>query len=124
MHVVHTAIWVSDLEATIAFYEGVLGLEHQRDFNDDGVVNYYVGTDGGAAIQFKYDPESEGAVAPAGVDHLALSVDDADATFARVVEESDCTVVMEPTDFEAANRRAGFVTDPDGYVVEFVQRLP
>lgn len=121
MQVIHTAINVSDLDATTEFYEGVLGLEHQWDFTHDGVINYYVGTDEGAEIQFKYDPEADEPVAPAGIDHLALSVDDVDAIFERVVAESDCSVVLEPTMIEAAGSRVAFVTDPDGYVVEFVQ---
>jgi lactoylglutathione lyase len=123
MRVIHTAIEVSDLDATVEFYEGVLGLDHHWDFTHDGVVNYYVSAEDGAEIQFKHDPDSDEPVDPAGIDHLALSVDDVDATFDRVVTESDCSVVLEPTDIEAAGRRAGFVTDPDGYVVEFVQRV-
>jgi len=123
MDVIHTAIRVSDLNATVDFYEGVIGLDHHWEFTHDGVRNYYVGTDSGAEIQFKYNPDADDPIEPAGVDHLALSVDDVDATFDRVVEESGCSIVLEPTDIDAANRRAGFVTDPDGYVVEFVQRL-
>ncbi|MFB6362302.1 MAG: VOC family protein [Halobacteriales archaeon] len=121
MHVIHAAINVSDLDATTEFYEGVLGLEHQWDFTLDGVINYYVGADEGAEIQFKYDPESDEPVEPAGIDHLALSVEDVDATFERVVTESNCSVVLEPTLIEPAGSRVAFVTDPDGYVVEFVQ---
>jgi len=121
MHVAHTALWVADLDATTAFYEGVLGLDYQWEFtDDDGVVNYYVGTEEGADLQFKYDSAGDDDVDPAGIDHVALSVDDLDETFDRVVATSDCEVVLEPTTFEAAGRRAGFVTDPDGYVVEFV----
>lgn len=121
MHVDHTAVWVSDLEATTDFYEDVIGLDHRWDFTgDDGVVNYYVGADRGSEIQFKYDPDGDGAVEPAGVDHLAMAVEDADAAFERVVAESGCEVVLEPTTFEAAGRRGAFVEDPDGYVVELV----
>lgn len=123
MDVIHTAIWVTDLEATTDFYEGVVGLDHRWDFTHDGVVNYYVGTDDGAEIQFKYDPDSNDGIEPSGIDHLALGVDDVDATFEHVVAASGAEVVLEPTDIEAADRRAAFVTDPDGYVVEFVQRV-
>lgn len=123
MDVAHTAIWVSDLEATKTFYEEVLGLEYRWEFVHDGVLNYYVGTDDGAEIQFKHRPDGDERIEPGGIDHLALSVEDADATFERVVEESGCPVVLEPTTFEAADRRAAFVEDPDGYVVEFVQRV-
>lgn len=123
MRVIHTAVWVHDIEATTEFYEDVIGLDHQWDFTHDGVLNYYVGTADGAEIQFKHDPDDDGDIEPAGIDHLALGVDDVDATFERIVAESGCPVVLEPTDFEAAGRRGAFVEDPDGYVVEFVQRL-
>lgn len=124
MDVIHTAIQVSDLEATLNFYEGVLGLEHEWEFTtDEGVRNYYVGTESGGTIQFQYDPNSDESVEPSGVDHLALSVEDVDATFERVCEESGCDVHLEPTTFEAAGRRAAFVYDPDGYVVEFVRAV-
>lgn len=125
MDVSHTAIWVSDLDETRAFYEDVLGLEYHWDFTmDDGTGNYYVGADDGAELQFKYDTNGGSEeVSPSGVDHLALTVDDVDATFKRVVEESDCEIVLEPTTFDAADRRAAFVSDPDGYTVEFVQKV-
>lgn len=122
MHLSHTAIRVSDLDETTAFYEGVLGLDHLWDFTHDGVMNYYVGTGDSAQLQFKFDPDAEDVVDPAGFDHLAFGVDDVDRTFDRVVEESACEVVLEPTDFTRADRRAAFVIDPDGYVVEFVAR--
>lgn len=125
MNVAHTAIWVSDLEETTEFYEDVLGLEYHWDFTmEDGTGNYYVGADDSGEIQFKYNTNGNGeAVDPSGIDHLALTVDDVDATFERVVKESGCDVVLEPTTFEAAGRRAAFVSDPDGYTVEFVQKV-
>lgn len=123
MYVSHTAIQVSDLDATTAFYEDVLGLEPLWEFTHDGVLNYYVGTGDSAQLQFKYDPDGPDEVETAGLDHLALGVDDVDRTFERVVAAADCPVVLEPTDFTAAGRRGAFVEDPDGYVVEFVSRL-
>ncbi len=123
MDVDHTAIAVSDLEATIAFYQDVLGLDYQWQFENDGVTNYYVGTDAGASLQFTFDPDRTDPVEPTGIAHLALSVDDVDATFERVTAASSYGVHLEPTTFEAAERRAAFVYDPDGYVVEFVQQI-
>lgn len=119
----HTAINVGDLEASVGFYEGLLGLEYEWQFTHDGVVNYYVGTATGATLQLKYDPEGVAAIEPTGIDHIALAVADVDATFERVVDASEYGVHLEPTDFEPAGRRAAFVYDPDGYVVEFVQPI-
>lgn len=120
MEVIHVALWVSDLDQTATFYEDVLGLEYDSQFELDGVVNYYVGTDDGAEIQFKYDPERTEAIDPNGIDHVALGVDDTDAEFDRVMEAANPPVVVEPTDIEAVNRRVAFIEDPDGYVVELV----
>lgn len=120
MDVIHFAMWVSDLDETTAFYEDVLGLEYEREFELDGIVNYYVGTPDGAELQFKYDPDGDGEVTPAGVDHVALGVEDTDAAFERVMDAADPPVVMEPTTIDVADRRVAFLEDPDGYVVEFV----
>lgn len=122
MDVLHTAIQVSDLEETTAFYEGELGLSHAWDFELDGTRNYYVvGDDGNAEIQFVHDPDDESPVDPDGIDHLAVSVDDVRATFDHLVEETDSEVVREPTYIEAAEATVAFVTDPDGYAVELVE---
>ncbi|MXV62615.1 VOC family protein [Natronorubrum sp. JWXQ-INN-674] len=124
MNVIHTALWVSDLEQTTEFYEGVLGLEYQSQFTgDDGVVNYYVGTEDGAELQFKHDPDDDGAVSPEGIDHVAFSVDDTDAEFERIVDAADPAIVAEPMTVEAADARVAFLEDPDGYVVELVQSI-
>ena len=120
MDVIHTALTVSDLDATTEFYEDVLGLEYDRQFELDGVVNYYVGSDAGADLQFKYDSEADEDVRPSGIDHVALTVDDTDAEFERIVEAADPPVVTPPTTIEEADARVAFVEDPDGYVVELV----
>lgn len=124
MDVAHIALWVSDLEETAAFYEDVIGLEYDRQFTLDGVVNYYVGTDDGAELQFKYDPTDESEVAPDGIDHVAMTVADTDAEYDRIVEAADPPVVLEPTTIDVADRRVAFIEDPDGYVVELVGPIP
>lgn len=120
MDVEHTALWVSDLETTTDFYENVIGLDYDRQFTLDGVVNYYVGSDAGANLQFKYDPEGDVDVSPSGIDHVALGVEDTDAEFERIVDAVDPPVVQEPTTVEVAGARVAFIEDPDGYVVELV----
>lgn len=123
MEVIHTALWIDDLEAAIEFYVDVLGLTRTWEFTgDDGVENVYVGTPDGAEFQLKYDPEGD-APEPAGIDHVALGVEDVDETFERVVSATGCDVLEEPTTMEEIDRRVAFVRDPNGYVVEFVQRV-
>jgi lactoylglutathione lyase len=122
MGILHTALRVSDLEATVAFYEGELGLAHSWDFEREGVTNYYVTGEGSdAEIQFVHDPDDDRPVDPSGIDHVAVSVDDVRAEFDRLVEEAGSEPVEGPTHVEAAGATVAFVTDPDGYVVELIE---
>lgn len=126
MRVVHTAIWVSDLDRMTEFLVDHLGLEHTKDFvGGDGVTNFYVSGDGGAAIQLKYDPEGDYEVEPSGVDHLSLAVDDTDGLVERLLDETDCTVVKGPktVNDSVSDKRIAFVEIPDGYVLELEQTL-
>jgi lactoylglutathione lyase len=123
MDVIHTAVAVSDIDETLAFYTEGLDLEYAHEFELDGVRNVYVAGEDGMEIQFKYDPDREEPVEPSGIDHLAVEVDDVPETFERLVEETGCPVAVEPTVIEPADARAAFVEDPDGYVVELVEYL-
>jgi lactoylglutathione lyase len=122
VRLIHTALDVSDVEATLDFYES-LGLSYAHEFTLDGVRNVYVSGDGGMELQFRDDPDEAAPADPSGVDHVAVEVDDVDAEFGRVVEETDCPVVHEPMDVPEAGARAAFVEDPDGYAVELVAYL-
>lgn len=124
MDVIHTAVWVSDLDATKEFYIDALGLDHTWDFvGGDGATNFYVAGESDAEIQFKYDADREDPVSPAGIDHLAVSVDDLDGKLDQMVAETGCDVAIGPMEVEAANAYVAFVEDPDGYLVELVESL-
>ncbi|ARS90732.1 VOC family protein [Natrarchaeobaculum aegyptiacum] len=121
MNVLHTAIWVSDIEDTLEFYVDTLGLEKTNEFvSGDGATNVYVAGDDDAELQFKYDPDRE-VPEPAGIDHIALTVDDTDAMVERLVEETDCTLERGPLDSEGASARVAFLEGPDGYGLELVE---
>lgn len=121
MDVIHTAIWVSDLDEARTFFVDALGLEEKWSFTLDGVENVYVGGEHGE-IQLRYDPDhDEPAPDRKTIDHLAVSVDDAEAETERMVAETGCEVVDGPLTVEAAGARVAFIEGPDGYVVELVE---
>ncbi|MBO4247973.1 MULTISPECIES: VOC family protein [Halomicrobium] len=122
MDVAHVALWVSDMDRAIEFYTE-LGLERQWSFTLDGVENVYVGGDHGE-LQLRHDPDRTTPIAPnrADVDHVALTVDDTEATVERATDAGG-TVVTAPTVIEPADAYVAFVEDPEGYVLEFVEPL-
>ena len=124
MDVLHTAVWVSDLDATSEFYEDVLGLEQSREFvGGDGVTNYFVIGESDAEIQFKYDEDADVETDPGTMDHLAVAVEDVDDTTERAVEEYGSEIVDGPMDLEDLGVRVAFITDPEGYTVEIIEQL-
>ena len=123
MDVIHSAIWISDVEQTLDFYVGALGLEKTNEFvGGDDARNIYVAGDGDAEIQFKHNPEHDlGEVSTARFDHLALEVDDTDAEVERLVDETDTELLRGPLDSTGAGARVAFITDPDDHVIELVE---
>lgn len=125
MDVLHSAIWVSDIDETLSFYVDALGLEKTREFESgEGARNVYVAGDSDTEIQFKYDPDRElSDPAGGGYDHVAVTVADTDAEVERLVEETGCTLRRGPLTSEGAGARVAFVEDPDGYGIELVEEL-
>ncbi|WP_254525037.1 VOC family protein [Natrinema caseinilyticum] len=123
MDVSHTALWVSDIDRTRAFYVDALGLRENWSFTgDDGVENVYIGGDD-AEFQFKYDPDGGPAIDPGTMAHVAVTVDSTDDALERLVDRADPPVRMDPTTMADIGCRVAFVEDPDGYDVELVERL-
>jgi len=122
MDVLHTAIWVDDIEAQLEFYCDGLGLERTREFDLDGVTNTYVAGESDAEIQFKHDG-TERDPKPAQIDHLAVGIDDIDGTVDDLVEHYGSEVVEGPRTVDEKDIRLAFVTAPEGYVVELIETL-
>jgi lactoylglutathione lyase len=120
MDVLHTAIEVSDLAATRAFYEDLLGLERSREYEKDGVRNYYVTGAGPGELQFRV---VDSVPDPAGIEHVAVASDDVDAAVEEAVAAFDVTVEEEPRTLERVDRRLAAITDPDGYTVHLIEDL-
>ncbi|MDQ2053845.1 MULTISPECIES: VOC family protein [Halobellus] len=123
MDVIHSAIWVSDIDETLDFYVGALGLEKTNEFvGGDDARNVYVRGESDAEIQFKHKPGHDlGEQSRARFDHLALEVDDTDAEVERLQEETETELLRGPLDSTGASARVAFITDPDGHVIELVE---
>jgi lactoylglutathione lyase len=123
MDVIHSAIWVSDIERTLEFYTDELGLEERYEFTTgEQTRNVFVSGESDTEIQFRYDPDRE-PEPPAGFDHLALAVDDVEVVVEQVADLPDASVTREPFDVDIIDSRVAFVQDPDGYSIELIEAL-
>lgn len=124
MKVLFPAFRVRDLNASLAFYTSV-GFE---------VVGQVEGGDGTTMAMLALPRQSEvslelvhsdasGLVTPGGFDHLAVQVDDLQATRATLVSAGlDMGPVETPGGPDGP--RTASVVDPDGYHLELVQWPP
>lgn len=106
---------VTNVEASTAFYKGVLGFE--EDSATDGMVWLRIGEQGIALLLHpieKPEPVENGLV-------IELAVDNVDAA-ASAVGSSAGHVMQQPVDREWGVREA-VVVDPDGYRIWLVQPL-
>ena len=113
----HLVLVVSDVERSLAWYTGVLGLEGVRvdEWRAGQVFFPSVRIDGSSIIDLL-----QGARSGENVNHFCLVVG-ADTDLARVAVSGDVDVVEGPTEprFGArGNAVALYVRDPDGNVVE------
>ena len=126
MRLLHTMLRVGDLQRSIDFYTGVLGMKVLRttDRPDQKYSLAFVG----------YDDESRASVLELtynyGVDrydlgsaygHVAIEVDDAART-CEAVRAKGGKVTREAGAVKGGTTVIAFVEDPDGYKIEFIEK--
>ena len=126
MRVLHTMLRVGDLDRSIKFYTGVLGMQllRRKDYPDGKFTLAFVG----------YGPETEQAVVELtynwGTDkydlgnafgHIALEVDDVYKA-CEDIKKRGGKVTREAGPMKHGSTVIAFVEDPDGYKIELIQR--
>jgi len=125
MTFIHTCYRVTDPERSVAFYEA-LGFEKRRELPiREEAVNYFLGIPGedGPELELTYNFETPdgGYEVGTGYGHIALTVDDLDATLAALSEEG-IQPERPPYSVREGGSRICFVRDPDGYRIELIER--
>jgi lactoylglutathione lyase len=120
----HTRIRVADLERTIAFYEK-LGFRCTRrtDKSPAGNQLAFLELEGNDHfLELCYSPDYKLAV-PEDLMHTALGVEDLIATCDKLEKQG---IEIWPNGwrekFSGGGNKMAFVTDPDGYEVELLER--
>lgn len=140
----HVSVNVKDLDASAAFYEGVLGMRRlqtvpMEEKNPSGTstrenppgtstrfsITYFEIPGGGRMELFDYGGKNRDVVredSDAGLRHLAFQVDDVKAA-EKMLREKGVTIVLPATDIPSLGARVVLFLDPNGVTLEFCEAL-
>jgi lactoylglutathione lyase len=120
MKYLHTMVRVSDVDASLKFYCGALGLEEiRRKDNAPGrhtLIFLAAPGDHDAQVELTYNWDPEVYTGGRNFGHLAYAVDDIYATCKRLMDLG-VTILRPPRDGFMA-----FVRSPDGISIELLQK--
>ncbi len=120
----HTRMRVSDMDRTIAFYTGVLGLEVlERKVSPRGShLAFLKVPNSEELIELCSFPASGAVKVQEDLVHLAFEVDDLDRTIADL-DTKGVAITDGPTRTSSGSRFI-FIDAPDGYEIELIERPP
>ena len=122
MELIHTCYRIGEIDRSVAFYE-TLGFEKLRDMTlPDGATNVFMGLPGdGARLELTFNPGTSDYDLGTGYGHIAVTIDDMDATLAGLAERG-IEPERPPYTVSEGGSRLCFVRDPDGYRIELIER--
>ena len=122
----HTMYRITDPARSRAFYEA-LGLEFRREMDivRDGeteATNYFFGVPGQEEeLELTFNHDGRSYELGSGYGHIAIGVDDLDATLGRLKEQG-IEPEREPYRVREGGSRLCFVQDPDSYRIELIEQ--
>lgn len=125
MRLLHTMLRVGDLERSLAFYTGPLGMKllRRRDFPGGRFTLAFVGygeESETAVLELTHNWDTKSYEIGTGYGHIALGVPDIYATCAAL-RERGVKITREPGPMQHGTTVIAFIEDPDGYKVELIQ---
>ena len=126
MRFLHTMLRVGDLQRSIDFYTRVLGMQLLRttDRPEQKYSLAFVGYGSNpeqAEIELTYNYGVERYDLGTAYGHIALGVADAYAACDKI-RAAGGAITREPGPVKGGSTVIAFVTDPDGYKIELIQR--
>ena len=127
MRLLHTMLRVGDLDRSIKFYTEVLGMSLLRQ-SENPEYKYslaFLGYEGGnpaqAELELTYNWGTTEYEMGTAYGHIAIGVPDAYAACEKI-RAAGGNVTREAGPVKGGSTVIAFVTDPDGYKVELIQR--
>lgn len=116
----HVGIYVKDLDASIAFYTEVLGLElKERITTADGNMEIGFINIGESQLELLCPKHANGSEGQGVIAHLAFTVDDIDSAVAKLRGKAELTDTEPREALDGC--RIFFFRGPDGEILELFQ---
>ena len=125
MKFLHTMIRVKDLEKSLDFYQKLLNMTFVRKKRlDDCWLYFLTDEDNTAQIELTYNDETpeNGYEIGTGFGHFAFSVESLEQ-FTEKLHKLGYEYLYEPFDLNGKGTKIAFVTDPDGYEIELIEKV-
>lgn len=127
MRFLHTMLRVGNLQRSIDFYTQVLGMQLLRT-SENPEYRYslaFLGFEGGnpaqAELELTYNWDVDSYELGTAYGHIALGVPDAYAA-CKAIRAAGGNITREAGPVKGGTTVIAFVTDPDGYKIELIQR--
>jgi lactoylglutathione lyase len=126
MRILHTMLRVGDLERSIRFYSEVLGMKvlRREDYPDGKFTLAFVGYGGEenhTVLELTHNWDTSSYDPGNAFGHIAIEVDDAYKA-CEDVKRAGGKVVREAGPMMHGTTVIAFITDPDGYKIELIER--
>jgi lactoylglutathione lyase len=128
MMILHTMLRVGDMQRSVDFYTKVLGMNLIRTTErpEQKYTLSFVGfgkgnADRQAEIELTYNYGVDSYEMGTAYGHIAIQVPDADAACAKI-KAAGGNVTREAGPVQGGDTIIAFVTDPDGYKIELIQK--
>ena len=127
MKFLHTMLRVGNLQRSIDFYSQVLGMQLLRTSENPeykyslAFLGFEGGNPGQAELELTYNWGVESYELGTAYGHIALGVPDVAAACEKI-RANGGNVTREPGPVKGGTTVIAFVTDPDGYKIELIQR--
>ncbi len=123
MPLIHTCYRITDIDASVAFYE-LLGFEESRRVPiRDEAINVFMAMPGdGERLELTFNiGRTEPYEVGSGYGHIAITTDDLDGTLTGLAAHG-IEPERPPYSIREGGSRICFVRDPDQYRIEIIER--
>jgi lactoylglutathione lyase len=122
MQLLHTSITVKDMDESIAFYTGRLGMTliGREEIKQNNAEIAFLGLEGtNHRIELTWWRDKKDYYEGDQLDHIAFGVEDV-ARFVLKMKENGVEIAKEP--YTLGSGRIAFIKDPNGIWLELIER--